>query len=244
MNIRRSIIPLLLVFGFAICAQANTVQMQLVNVDPGNNDGSAYVYPYNFSINGSGSLISLLCDDYTDDVYFGETWTAKVNTFSDILLGGGQMVPSGGFVAAGQTAAAYMDAAWLYEELTADPTPTNAVNINHAIWGLFTATPFNTNADVTAWFAKASAATSTLTNEEASLIFDDVGFYTPVVGSQVPYSAGRPQEFIGTVTPPVRALIGEQISVAEPSNAVTLGAGLLALGSVIRRKKQVAARSL
>jgi hypothetical protein len=220
------ILPLtLLAFAFAINANANTVQLTLVNVGPGYNDGSDYVYPYNFSINGSSVLTSLLCDDYNDSINFGETWKANVYTFSDIVAGNGQMQPFGGLVATGQRIAAYKDAAWLYQQLILSPTETNAVNINHAIWGLFTATPFNTNTSVTSWFNAANQATSTLSNDQAVAQFSNVVFYTPVAGSQLPVSDGRPQEFIGTS------------SVPEPSSVMLLAFGLFGLGVLRQRRR-------
>lgn len=221
----RHLILALVLFGFTITAHANTVQMKLVNVGPGYNDGTDYVYPYNFSINGSSTLTSLLCDDYLDNIDFGETWTANTYSISDITGGAGQMNPSGGLVATGQRVAAYEDAAWLYQQLVANLTASNAVNINHTIWGLFESTPFNTNAQVTTWFAAANQATSNLSNAQAAALFKNVVFYTPVNGSEVPLSNGRPQEFIGTVTAP------------EPPSAMLLGTGLLGLGAVLRRKR-------
>src|SRR5580692_146218 len=58
-------------------AYADSVTLTLENVGPGNNSGGVYTYPYNFSIDGS-SYASLMCFDYTDEIYFGETWTASV----------------------------------------------------------------------------------------------------------------------------------------------------------------------
>jgi hypothetical protein len=219
------ILPLVLL-ACTLNANANTVQLTLVNVGPGYNDGSDYVYPYNFSIDGSSVLTSLLCDDYNDNIYFGETWKANVYSFSDILAGDGQMQPSGGLVAAGQQIAAYKDAGWLYQQLLLNPTETNALNINHAIWALFTATPFSSNSSVQSWFSSATQATSTLTDAQAVAQFSNVVFYTPVVGSQVPVSDGRPQEFIGTTTP-----------VAEPSSVMLVGIGLFGLGLLLQRKR-------
>jgi hypothetical protein len=59
-------------------AYADTVTLTLENVGPGNNSGGVYTYPYNFSIDGSSSYASLMCFDYNDEIYFGETWTATV----------------------------------------------------------------------------------------------------------------------------------------------------------------------
>jgi len=59
-------------------AYADTVTLTLENVGPGNNSGGVYTYPYNFSIDGSSSYVSLMCFIYYDEIYEGETWTATV----------------------------------------------------------------------------------------------------------------------------------------------------------------------
>jgi len=59
-------------------ASADTVTLTLENVGPGNNSGGVYTYPYNFSVDGGSSYASLMCFDYTDEIYSGETWTASV----------------------------------------------------------------------------------------------------------------------------------------------------------------------
>jgi len=59
-------------------AHADTVTLTLENVGPGNNSGGVYTYPYNFSIDGSSSYVSLMCFDYNNEIYEGETWTATV----------------------------------------------------------------------------------------------------------------------------------------------------------------------
>jgi len=45
-------------------AHADNVTLTLENVGPGNNSGGVYTYPYNFSIDGNGSYVSLMCFDY------------------------------------------------------------------------------------------------------------------------------------------------------------------------------------
>src|SRR5262245_49130567 len=107
---RKLFLALPFLFFAAHPAQAETVDLTFVNVGPGYNDGSYYDYPYNFSINGSNTLTSLICDDFNDDIWFGESWSAYVNGFADILGGAGQMQPGGGLVASGRRAAAYKDA--------------------------------------------------------------------------------------------------------------------------------------
>jgi len=66
---------------FFLGAFANSaVNLSFVNVGPGNTAGGAYAYPYNFSINGSGTLTPMMCDAYNNHINFGESWTADVHS--------------------------------------------------------------------------------------------------------------------------------------------------------------------
>ena len=142
---RKLLLAVVLLLGNIVYARANTIDLKLINVGPGYNDTHYYVYPYNFSINGSNTLTSLLCDDFIDDVYFNESWKANVYTIGDIIAGNGQMTPvegslmrpTGSPMLPSQRIRAYEDAAWLYQELVANTNQTNAVDINNTIWALF-----------------------------------------------------------------------------------------------------------
>jgi hypothetical protein len=210
----------LLMLGNAAYGHAETVTLKLTGVG-GANDGHFYVYPYNFSVNGVGS-VPLICDDFTDEVYFGESWTANVYGFADIVSGKGQM----GSVLPLETnrVKAYTDAAWLYKQLNS----SNAVAINHTIWALFANTsPYFTITTSDYWYGQAEAATST-SGFNAATEFSNIVFYTPKTDPHDwPDADGRPQEYIGTGVPPT--------STPESSTAILMGGGLL--GLFISRKK-------
>src|SRR5437764_12279215 len=119
----------LFLFFIAAATEAradSVVNLKLENVGPGYYNPSLsnfYVYPYNFSIDNSSFFISLMCDDFNDDVNFGEQWSAHVYTIADILAGKGQMNPvatnpaTNGSLAVrnGQsTSQTYEEAAWLF----------------------------------------------------------------------------------------------------------------------------------
>jgi hypothetical protein len=213
----------------AAYSHADTVNLTLVNVSPGYNDGSFYTYPYNFSINGSAVLTPMLCDDFVDDVFIGETWTATVSHL-DTIVANGQMIPVAGSLAFGQTKLkAYLEAAYLYDKLYESLDATSSVNINHAIWALFSATSYN--AASAALFAEADTNTS----ESDLSTFSDIVFFTPVEGTQTlngqPVTSGphdgRPQEFIG--------------KVPEVSSLALLGFGLLGVVGLAYRKNRLLA---
>jgi hypothetical protein len=220
----QALLLVVIMFGTAAYSHADTVSLTLVNVSPGYNDGTYYTYPYNFSINGSAILTPLLCDDFVDDVYIGETWIATVSNIDNIVANG-QMIPVAGSLAFGQTKLkAYLEAAYLYNKLYTTLDASSSVNINHAIWALFSSTPYN--ADSAALFTEANANTS----ESDTSMFSDITFFTPVVGTQTLNGAavdGRPQEFIG--------------KVPEVSSLALLGFGLLGLGGLARRKQRLLA---
>jgi len=220
----QALLLVVIMFGTAVYSHADTVSLTLVNVSPGYNDGSFYTYPYNFSINGSAVLTPLLCDDFVDEVYIGETWTATVSNISNIVANG-QMIPVAGSLAFGQTKLkAYLEAAYLYNKLYTTLDATSSVNINHAIWALFSSTPYNGAS--AALFEEARDNTS----ESDTSMFSDIVFYTPVAGTQTLNGAavnGRPQEFIG--------------KVPEVSSLVLMGFGLVFLCVMARRKQSLLA---
>ncbi|MGZ4831504.1 MAG: PEP-CTERM sorting domain-containing protein [Terriglobales bacterium] len=103
---------------------ADTVNLTLVNTLPNNSAGGVYVYPYNFSINGSKTLTALLCDDYLDEVKLGESWNANVNTLAAAAAGAGHFGITNNYYKAG----------WLYEQLLANAPNASPEAINWAIW--------------------------------------------------------------------------------------------------------------
>jgi hypothetical protein len=74
-----------------------------------------------------------MCDDYTDEIVNGESWTADVNSMSDIQLGLGQMTPVNSLMT---KLRAYEETAWLYQHMGTDPSPDLATATAYAIWGL------------------------------------------------------------------------------------------------------------
>jgi hypothetical protein len=211
---RKFACSLLLVFCLAAgISHATTVTLKLMNEGPGtsggpNVGGGVYTYPYYFSINNSTTLFALLCDDYTHEVWNGESWTANVYTVSEAAV-------HGNFPGAGLTA--YYEAAWLFLQMGQDPSASNAVNYNYAVWHIFDSA-VGINGTQAGLIHDANVAVTALGFDVNSL--SSVNFYTPIDGTQS--TGGLPQEYMGTVP--------------EPSTLLLLGSGL-GIGFFRRRKR-------
>ena len=175
----------LLTMAFTGSALADsTVTLNLTGVGD-NNGGGVYTYPYYFSINGSPSTTSLICDTFDNDVTVGETWQATV---SGLLSGTGLF---------GVNTQKYEAAGLIFDDILAgkiDPTVGN-----WAIWGLF-----SNSAASNTFYTSSGAADLTSTYMGMALNadpgqFSNLVLYTPIDGSQS--EGGCPQEFIGVAMP-------------------------------------------
>lgn len=175
--------------------------------------GGYYVYPYNFSVDGSKTTTSLMCMNFDREITLNEQWAVSIHGLS--------MDPTD------VTAIKYRAEAYLFSELGGT---TDAAAIQFAAWEIFdgavTSNPAWKSSYMTlATTALAKAVDPALTN---SNFFSQFQIYTPLTGS--PYdqtwTAGKPQEFIGRVAP-----------TPEPSSMMLLGTGLLASGFMLRRRK-------
>jgi len=85
---------MLLLVALPMLANADTNQMDiyemtLLGTPTYWNLGGVYTSPYNFTLTDpedgtSMGYLALACDDYTTEVYFGESWYADLNTLSDV----------------------------------------------------------------------------------------------------------------------------------------------------------------
>lgn len=154
-----------------------------------------YTGAYTATINGVSTPV--VCDDFFDDSYVPETWTATVNTFSTLSQAKWSTLP-------GYTQL-YEEAAYLVEQMYANSSNGATVSdISFAIWDLFdsgaTAGLSSTDLNaVNAWL-KAAANPANL----ATVNFADFTIYTPTKPSDAkcpsyPNSTcpnTPPQEFI------------------------------------------------
>lgn len=194
------------IFVFAFSAVVHGDGLTLQN---GGNDvmGGVYVGPYNFTgtVNGQTGSYQLICDDFADDVYGGESWqitTSTLPSLSNVQFTG---------------SAQYQEVAWLAQNMFQNLGNAQTVgDIQWAIWDVFdpgasSTDPYGTlsatdQQNIANWLSWAGS-------QYASGNYSNLMFYTPIVGTQ-PSGDGRPQEYVGLTPTP------------EPSGFVLLGLGL------------------
>jgi len=155
----------LLVLCFAPLAFSQTVSLTLDNGGPYTMDG-VYVGPYNFTEtqNNSSKSAQLICDDFKDEVYPGESWTAKVTSFSSINSNSTGLMfynstagSSSIFGIAGNFVQGYEAMAYLATQmLPLASNPSNATTVGYmayAIWAIFEPSTVKAwlSSDSTAW---------------------------------------------------------------------------------------------
>jgi hypothetical protein len=104
--------------------------------------GGTYTSPYTgYLNNNSGNALAIICDDFADEVYLGESWTALATNVADINSSTtNQLYFDQGDVTLQQQQ--YMVASYLAEQLlTADAVnpgdQTTVGELSFALWGVF-----------------------------------------------------------------------------------------------------------
>jgi hypothetical protein len=191
-------------------AYADTVTLTLKSVG-GQSSGPDYVYPYNFSIDGSSTLTPLMCLSFNEEIAIGESWKATIEQV------------------AGNTE--YEEAAYIFSLASAHgASQTTIADAQWANWELFdsgasSSLPGSVNqADVTTILDNAAAYVSA--NPHSSL-YSNLEVFIPVAGSQ-PWGDGTPQTLIGDSPTP------------EPGSLLLLGTGMLGLAVFVYRRRRIA----
>ncbi len=176
-----------------------------------------YVTPYQLQDSGilGGATINVACDDYTDEVVPGETWNAKIETFSP----SGTLSPGAKFAGLPNSNTLYDQAVYLYAQFLNGQA--DAAGTNYAIWGLFDNAVVGTGA-----YTSTDAATllaGVTASNLSNFNFSPYQIITPTG----PGSIGtNPQEFIYQDAP---------TPTPEPSSLLLLSSGLIGLGVMKRR---------
>lgn len=193
-------------FSLSHVASADTLKFVS---DSGVNVGGEDVYPYQFQINGSSTLTSLMCLDLNRTVSFGESWNVSATSIAlDSSL----------------TSQKYRADALLFYASTLGQY-SNA-DLQWAAWSIFDPSGVSGNAafDTTAQNL-ASEAMQYANNAQLinSGFFSGFTLYQPT-NDKTGWTNGIPQEFIGAAQTP------------EPSSLLLMGSGLASFAGVVRRR--------
>jgi len=217
-------------------AASTTADFDLNGVGSGANLAGVYTSPYSGSIN-YGSTVPVICDDFSDESYVPEDWTAYVTSLSSITSGTADtsvLKWQGSYDGLNQ-AQAYEAAALLSVDILTN-TGTAQEDYSFALWALFD--PYgNGTTDLGAFgqlayygdtsdlsnagiylnnaVAAAKAGTVDLSNYDVTIYSYDTGAHGACGTSCSP-----PQEFI-------------TVSTAEPPAPALLGVDLLGLAGLI-----------
>jgi hypothetical protein len=216
---------------------ADTVTMTLTSA--GNNIlGDVYVGPYTATINGQSSFV--ICDDYADETYRGESWQANAWSYSALP------VTNTGYTLR------YDEAAWLIQQMFQPNSSTQLIpdsnkigELQYAVWDLLDFNPganplsdlssgeqydINGSRNPNSWLNLAAENYGSVDSSEFT-IFTPTGQDITCPGG--PCSTTPPQEFIAYRTP-------------EPSAVLILLADLLLFGTaamLLRRRGILSART-
>jgi len=236
---------------------AQTTQINLTGVGDGNvvwNAGSGvYVDPYTATVGGVANT-SVICDDWSDNSYVGESWTANVTKVSSLgtsttpMFSGATQINTPNTPDTLTQAQLYDEAAWLGTQLLANPSNyANQVAVSFALWELTynatgsameTPTPYNFlagSAEAGQQSCSGQTCIATLLAEAQTAVaagYNGQGWsiLTPNTSDPITCNGGAcpdspPQEFL--------------VYTPESSSVVLLGAdmlGLLALAFVFRKR--------
>lgn len=230
LHLKNWFLTLVALLLFASVSLADTTKVTLTSVGNGTAVGNVYVGPYVATLGSGSTAVStyVLCDDWSDNTYLNESWTATIYTLS----------PLSGTPLFGNNQSLYNAMAWLGSHLLANPTDkTLQADISFAIWELSYGannTAKETPAPTSSIYPVDQSVVAGLISQALNSGFDGSGWeiLTPISGtascpgyanSTCPSSP--PQEFL--------------VYAPESSAVVMLGAdmfGLLALVFVFRRR--------
>ena len=200
----------------SVAAFADPIQMTFTGVN-GTAAFGYYVGPY-YGQFGS-QTIPLYCDDFANDVNFGQTWQANVST----ITAGSDLSQTryGGVANAIQD---YQEIAWLDSQFAVQPTSQYG-DIHATIWDIFDPAQAPTPSS-NAWLQLAQQNYQSM-DYSSFRVITNVGPVKPT---------GQVQEFFTTAPLPVSASVA---TTPEPQPILLIGAGLAAASLYLKKFRKI-----
>jgi len=250
---------MLLATGPLAALPPSTATFALNSAGSGANLAGVYTSPYTGTING-GSTINVICDDFADDSYVPESWTAYVTSLSSLTSGTADTylkwlnTAGSSITVDGQTlnqATAYAVAAVLSVEILGSITGSAAQeDYSFALWGLFD--PTGVPGDPSDAGAFGQLANYGLTTDEnnakaylnSAVTYVTSGAHTAEVAVDVkavtiysfdpnPLTGGGPPSCSGNPCPTAPPQEFITVSMVEPPSPALLGLDLLSVAGLI-----------
>jgi len=232
---------------------AAQVTFNLNGVGSGENFAGVYTSPYSGYIGSNGPTIPVICDDFSDESYVPETWTAYVTQLSNVTSGvpnaganlkwtGASVGTPTGTVTLDQ-AQAYTVASVLAVEILQNTAPADATaeeELSYAMWALFDPAGIPSDLGALAWLAAEgypsgssfySAVTTDLDNAVTYASTDSAQVQADVKATTIySYDTGATGGCGGPCTAPQEFIT---VNMVEPPSPALLGLDLLAVAGLI-----------
>jgi hypothetical protein len=244
-----------------------TANFSLNGLGSGAILAEAYTSPYTGTVNG-GPTIDVICDDFADNTYDPEEWTAYETQLSSLTSGTPdstlKWLGNGSTIAVdGQNlnqAQAYTVAAVLAVELlAAAPGSQVQQDLSYAMWGLFDPTGTSGDPGAFTWLSNANDTTDlgnaetdlnnavsyVVNSANASQVQADVNAvtiytYDPSANPEGPSCSGGPC----ASSPPQEFITVSTVTAPEASTPVLLAVDLLGFMALLRFLRKRTARSI